>query len=320
MSFLLAAASFAAAPLARAQQTTAEGVKLVKAFYAQRRYQDAARVAERLVREHRDDPDAWMALANIHLAPDWAFRHDARAEVAAEKALKLAGRRTDVLATLATAKCRQTKYDEALPLIAELVDSVPPKVGGDALTDLLAMRADVALRRESVDPEARGRALADLDRAIAAVPANSTVRAMRAEARLQDGRLEEALADLLVAQRTMPGSKQVQYLLQSCLARLGRRDEARRHFEIWKRLNRLTDSQGITSAPELPERRQLLRELKELHPADLEHRLQLAQVELELRDPDAAIAECDELLKLAPEWPVALYLRGEAQKAKAAGR
>jgi tetratricopeptide (TPR) repeat protein len=326
---------FAAASLSRAQsppdpasgvptppktKTTADGVKQMKALYAQHRYQETARVAEGLVREHRDDPDAWVALANIHLASDWAFRREDRALTAAERAFKLAGKRTDVMVVLATAHFRLGEYDAALPLVGELVDAKPPKLDPKTLTDLLVIRAEMALRRESLEPKGRSAAMADLERAINSTPTDARARSLRAEARMQDGEFELAFADLQVAERSLPGGKQVQYLLQTCLSRMGRKDEARRHHEIWRRINRLMDSQGSQTAPDPEERRRIMRELKELNSADLENRIQLARLELELGNADASIAECDELLKLNPNWAAAIYLRAAGKQVKAGAK
>ena len=262
-----------AAPAAQEPSTLAEGVKLVQTLYSQRRYQDAAREAERLRREHKDEVDAWMALAMVHLAPDWGLRRDARAEAASLRALRLAGRRPDVVATVAIAKHRQAKHDEALELVAELVDATPPKVTGAALAELLSVRADILLKARALDPDSRTAALADLQRAIAVSPGEATPRLLRAEALAQEGRWTEVGADLAVALAAAPGSKQVHRELQTCLQKLGRREEARRHFEIWQRLNRLTDSMATASAPTAEEARRILRELKQLNPADFGRRL-----------------------------------------------
>jgi tetratricopeptide (TPR) repeat protein len=306
----------AVVPAAQEAQTLADGLRVVRTLYEQRRYQEAATIAERMTREHRGEVDAWMALASVHLAPDWALRRDARAESAAERALKVGGRRNDVVAALAMAKYRQVKYDDALALIAELVDAAPPKVAGAALSDLLTIRAEILLKAHALDPGARERAFADLARAIAATPRSPPPRLLRGEALQQDGRLEEALADLSVAVSDSPGSKQAHKQLQTCLLKLGKRDEARRHYEIWQRLNRLSDSVTTVNAPTPEEARQILRELKELNPADLNHRLDLARAELDLGALDAAIAECDQVLDLNPGWPPAAWLRAEALRVK----
>ena len=297
----------------------ADGIKRVQRLCSQRRFQDAASLAESLTRDHRDEVDAWMTLASIHLSSDWAMRRDARAESAATRALKIAGRRPDVLTALALAKQHQAKHTEALAIIAELVDCTPPAVEKDSLVDLLAVRAEMLLKMHALEPEARASAVRDLDRAILLTPTEAQPRILRGEALLQDGKTAEALADLEVALNASPGNKQVHRLLQTCLTRVGRRDEARRHYEIWQRLNRLTDSIATASSPKPEDVRQILRELKQLNPADLSRRCDLARYELELGAPDAAIAECDELLLLAPGWPPPAYLRSEALKAKENG-
>ena len=315
-ALVVALALFQAVPPAPPPTRAEDPVRVIQALYAQRRFQEAAKLGEKLVKERRDDPDAWMALALVHLAPDWPFRRDARAESAAERALKLAGHRPDVVAACAMARYRQTKYDEALAFIAELVDADPPKLAGDALSDLLETRADVLLKRDALDAAAKEKALHDLERALAATPQAATPRAMRADVAMQDGRFADALDDLLIAQVNQPGSRQVHHELHLCLGRLGKKEEARHHYEIWKRLNRLTESTSLTNAPDPEERLQLLRELRDLNPNDLDHRFDLAQVALEAGQPDAAIQECDSLLKINPGWPPAQWLLQQAKKMK----
>src|SRR5262249_14900701 len=102
------------------------------------------------------------------------------------------------------------------------------------------------------------------------------------------------------------------------LLKVGKKDDARHHYEIWLRLNRLTDSLATASAPSPEDTRKILRELKELNPADLSHRFDLARYELDLGAPDAAIVECDQLLALSPGWRAPAWLRAEAVKAKSA--
>jgi tetratricopeptide (TPR) repeat protein len=296
-----------------------DGIARVQKLCAQRRYQDAASLAESLTRDHRDEVEAWLTLASVHLSNDWPMRRDARAESAAVRALKVGGRRPDVLTVLAMAKHRQAKDDEALALVGELVDATPVAINADSLVSLLSMRAEVLFKMHALEPDARARALHDLDRAIAAQPSESQPRILRGEALLQDGKTPEAIADLDVALTDAPGSKQVHHLLQIALLKVGKREDARHHYEIWQRLNRLTDSLATASAPSPEDARRILRELKELNPADLSHRFDLARYELDLGAPDAAIAECDQLLALSPGWPAPAWLRAEALKAKSGG-
>lgn len=308
-----------AAPAPGSQGAPEQDARLraLQDLYEQRRYQDAAKLGEELVRERPEDPDAWLALALVHLAPDWAGRRDARAESAGLRARRLAPDRPDVLAALAQAKYHQTKYDDALPILDRLLDSKPPMVSGAAAADLLVTRAEIVLKRDALEPEAGARARADLDRAIAAAPGAASARVVRAQLRYDAEEFDAALEDLKVAVAVLPGSKRAHFLMRSCLMRLGRRDEASRHYEIYTRLNRLTDSTALTSAPDAAERRRILRELRELNPADLDHRLMLASTELELLDFDAAIAECDALLALDPGWPPARHVRESALRRKA---
>ena len=114
-----------------------------------------------------------------------------------------------------------------------------------------------------------------------------------------------------------PGDKSVHYEMHRCLTHLKRPEEAKRHFEIWRLLNALTDSTATTNAPDAGERRELLRKLRELNPADLSRRLLLVEHEIELGDPDAAIRECEALLSLRPGWPAAEHLRELALREKA---
>jgi tetratricopeptide (TPR) repeat protein len=193
-------------------------------------------------------------------------------------------------------------------------------VVGEAYADLLYLRASIALRRDALDAAAHVNALADLDHALATAPAYAPARRLRAETLLSDGKVAEALADLEIAVVTAPGDKSVHYEMQRCLSRLKRPDEAKLHYEIWKLLNALTDSTATTNAPDASERRELLKKLKELNPADFVRRLQLAEHELALGDPDAAIKECDELLAKHAAWAAAEHLRNEALRAKAGAK
>ncbi len=293
-------------------------VLAIRGLVDQRRFVEAAQAGERLVKERPEDADAWLLLAQVHLVPDWAFRRDARAASAATRALKIAGRRPDIVAALAFARARLTEYDEALKLIAEVCDSEPPRVAGEVLSELLVLRADLSLKRDGAAGQAA--ALLDLERAIAAAPRASQPRVMRAEALMNGDRHAEAIADLLIAIDSAPGNKQAHAALRGAYSRLGQREEARQHYEIWKRLNRLTDSVASTSAPDPQERRNILRELATLNPRDVDRRLELVQVEAQLNDLPAALAACDALLEVAPTFAPARYLREQLLQAKAGRR
>ncbi len=301
----------------------ADAARAIHQLVAERRFVEAAQASERLVKERPTDPEAWLLLANVHLSPDWSFRRDVRAASAAEKALKLAGRRVDIVSVLAIARARLVDYDAALALIAEMCDAVPPaspKLSGEPLSDLLVCRADILLKRDATDAAARARVLVDLERAIAASPHAAQPRLMRAEALMNVDRHAEALVDLEVAVQSQPGNKQVHAALRNACSRLGKRDEARHHYEIWKRLNRLTDSVATVSSPDPAERRQTLRELAALNPTDVDHRLALVRSEIEFGDAAAALKECDALLVLIPDWPPARYLREQARQLQAGVR
>jgi tetratricopeptide (TPR) repeat protein len=312
-----------AAPPLRAQsgsQGIPATIAKMQQLCGQNRFMDAARLGEQLVKEHRDSLDAWLALATVNLAPDWPNRRDARAESAARKALALGGHRPDIVQALATALYRQCKFDECLQLVDELIETRPQKVFGDAFADLLFLRAGIALRRDALDAAAHARGLADLDHALVTAPCHAAARRMRAEAYLTDGKVAEALADLEVAVVNAPGDKSVHYEMHRCLSRLKRPDEAKLHYEIWKRINALTDSTAPTNAPDLKERLDLLKQLKELNPGDYSRRLQLAEHEIALGDADAAVKECDEILAKRPAWAAAEHLRAEALRAKAGAK
>ncbi|MBL8841494.1 MAG: hypothetical protein JNL90_08195 [Planctomycetes bacterium] len=295
-----------------------DAVTAIKTLVEQRRFLEAAQAGEKLVKERAEDAEAWLLLAQVHLSPDWAFRRDARAASAATRAMKLAGRRPDIVAALAFARARLTEYDDALKLIGELCDATPPKASGELLSELLVLRAELRLKREGAAGHAA--ALADLERAIVAAPRASQPRILRAEAWMNVDRYADALEDLKVAIDRAPGSKAAHALLRTACSQLGQREEARRHYEIWKRLNRLTDSVAPTSAPDLLERRDVLRELATLNPRDLDRRLELAQTELQLADYDGALATCEALLGVAPTFAAARWIREQALLAKAGQR
>ncbi|MBM4015894.1 MAG: hypothetical protein FJ293_13145, partial [Planctomycetes bacterium] len=307
------AAPPATAPVAASDVPT--GVRAIRGLLEQRRYIEAAQAGEKLVREHQDDADAWIALAYVHLTPEWAFRRDARAASAAQRAIKAGGRRPDAVAALAIARARLTEYDEALALIAEMCDATPPRVAGDQLAELLVLRADLAIKRAGGDPTVQAALLLDLDRAIAAAPRASGARVLRAEALMNVDRHEEALRDLEVALDVAPGSRQAHAAARICRQRTGDAAGARRHHEIWKRLNRLSDSVASASAPDEQERRSTLRELAELNPRDVDRRVELAVLELKLGDPAAAQRQCDALLALRPGFAPWLRLREQAAAA-----
>jgi len=309
-------AAAAATPATAQESAPADAPRAIRGLIEQRRFVEAAKAGEALVKERPGDGEAWLLLAYVHLSDDWPFRRDARAESAAQKALKLLGRRPDVLAALAVAHARLLEYDEALPLLAELCDATPPQVQGEQLAELLVLRADLLLKRGGADPAAQAQLLRDLDRAIVASPRSSAARVMRAEALMNADRHADALADLLLAIEVAPGSRAAHAGLRNCYARLGQKEASRRHHEIWKRLNRLVDSVATASAPEPEERRTILRELATLNPRDLDHRLALASLELELGDVGAALAACDALLADRPDWPPARWVREQALRAK----
>jgi tetratricopeptide (TPR) repeat protein len=305
-----------ALPATAQEAPPADAPRAIRGLIEQRRFVEAAKAGEALVKERPDDGEAWLLLAYVHLSDDWPFRRDARAKSAAQRALKVLGRRPDVLAALAVAHSRLLEYDDALPLLAELCDATPPRVVGEQLAELLVLRADLMLKRGGADPAAQAQVLRDLDRAITASPRSAAARVMRAEALMNADRHQDALPDLLAAIEVAPGSRSAHAGLRNCYARLGQRDAARRHHEIFKRLNRLVDSVATTSAPEPEERRTILRELATMNPRDLDHRLQLASLELELGDAGAALAACDALLADRPDWPPARWVREQALRAK----
>jgi len=303
-----------------------QGVARMRSLRDQNRFVEAAQLGEKAAREHPDSVEVWLALAEVHLSTAWPMRREARAESASRRALKAGGRRPETLVTLATALVRETKYDEAQPLLDELLNASPPRVTGSPAADLLVLRANIALRRDALDDAARAQARADLDRALALVPTHASAQALRGEMLLIDGKLEEALADLEAACAACSGGKaaayqgMVHYQLQICLTRLNRRDEAKVHYEIWSVLNRLNDSIAATNAPDAATRRKLLLRLKQLDPSDLVRRLQLAQIEIELGEFDAAIEECDELLSRRPDWLPARHVKIEARRCRSGAR
>jgi tetratricopeptide (TPR) repeat protein len=293
----------------------ASGVRVIRSLLEQRRFIEAAQAGEKLVKEHPDDADAWISLAYVHLSPDWSFRRDARAASAAQRAIRAGGRRSDAVAALAIASARLTEYDEALKLIAEMCDATPPRVAGEQLAELLVLRADLALKRGGDTPEARAAVLADLDRALVAAPRSSGARVLRAEALMNADRHADALRDVEMALEVAPGSKQAHAAARICRHRTGDAAGAKRHYEIWKRLNRLTDSVASASAPVEEERRTTLRELSELNPRDLERRAELAALEFRLGDAAAAVRQCDALLALRPGFAPWMRLREQAAAA-----
>jgi len=298
----------------------AQGVARVNALYDQNRFAETAQLGEQLVKANRESAEAWFALARVHLSTEWTMRRDARAESAMRNVLRIDGRKPDTVRWIATAQFRQARYEECLPLLNELVDADPPRLSGDPFAQMLMLRASVRLRRDALDAEARAAARRDLDRALAAVPNHGPSRALRSEMLFDDGKAAEALADLEVALRALPGDKGVHYQLQACLTRLKRREEADRHREIWRILNRLTDSVASANAPDAATRRALLQKLKELNPDDLARRLELCESEISAGEIDAALAECDALLERKRGWPAAQHLRDEALRAKAGAR
>ena len=333
-AFACAAALLAAAPpqgqpppaaSKRADQSPAAAVpaevlaeiRKIRALYDEGRYAEAARAGEALCKARKESTEAWLTLAAVHLSPGWTRRRDARAESASRRALQAGGRRPETLQSLATALYRQAKYDEAEPFLNELIEPNPPRVSGDALGDLYVLRASIALRRDALEPGSRERAVADLEAALAVVPDQPIAHTLRAQLLIAEGKLNEALPHLELAAKSAPGDKAVHHQFHLCLSRLGRKDEAKRHYEIWHLLNRLTDSNSATSAPDPKEKREILAKLRECNPTDWPRRLDLIEAELELGEVEAARKESDALLAERPAWPPALRLKDVAQKAKA---
>lgn len=292
-------------------------LRKIRALYDEGRFAEAARAGEQLCKVHKESADAWLTLAAVHLSPIWSRRRDARAESASRRALQAGGRRPDVLQALATALYRQAKYDDAEPILNELIDPRPPRVTGDALGDLYVLRASIALRRDALAAGSRERAIADLEAAFVAVPDQPTAHTLRAQMLIAEGKLAEALPHLELAAKADPGDKAVHYQFHLCLSRLGRKDEAKRHYEIWHLLNRLTDSNSATNAPDPKEKREILAKLRECNPADWQRRLDLIEAQLELGEVEAARKESDALLAERPAWPPALRMKDVAQKATA---
>ncbi len=292
-------------------------IRKIRALYDEERFADAARAGEALCKARKESTEAWLTLAAVHLSPTWTRRRDARAESASRRALQAGGRRPETLRSLATALYRQAKYDEAEPLVNELIDPKPPRVGGEALGDLYVLRASIAMRRDALVPGSRERAVADLEAALAVVPDQPIAHTLRAQMLIAEGKLKEALPHLELAAKSDPGDKAVHHQFHLCLSRLGRKDEAKRHYAIWHLLNRLTDSNSATNAPDPKEKREILAKLRECNPTDWPRRLDLIEAELELGEVEAARKESDALLAERPAWPPALRLKDVAQKAKA---
>jgi tetratricopeptide (TPR) repeat protein len=292
-----------AASTAQEQVAVRKVGEFVARMFENRMYGEAAREAERLVRTFPENPWAWLILARCHLQDGWPMRKDARAEFAADKALELGGPQPPMLVAVATAKFRQRETLEALQAIGQVVDA--PFLQVDPLTqaDLLVMRAQILVREHALDEDAVQRGARDLDQALRLVPGHVMARLERAELRMAAQEWEPALEDLEVALVQSPGNKQVHWKLKSCYMALKRPEDARRHLEIWKRLNRLTDSLSSTSAPDPEETLHLLRELEGLNPSDHARVLQLGFLELEAGHPDAARRILDRLRETVPRLP-----------------
>jgi tetratricopeptide (TPR) repeat protein len=297
-----------------------EGMRAARELFEANRFPESAKACEELVRAHPGSIEAWLALAGVHLCPDWASRRDARAESASRRALQLGGRRPDILQALATALFREAKYEQCAPILDELIDATPPKLPPPELADMHVLRAHLALREEALDAAAKAHALEDLRAALILDANHPLAHLLLAETLVADGKPEEALGHLQAALVVTPGDKSVHYQLYVCLAKLKRRDEAKHHYDIWHLINRLTDSRSQTNAPDPKERREILAKLKLLSPGDLGHRLDLVDAEIELGEFDAAGAEIDELLKQKPGWTAALQRQVEVERAKASGR
>ncbi len=283
--------------------------RMILAYMEQRRFPEAARECEKLVRRHPDLAAGWTLLAECHLSNQWALRKDGRAEQAAEKAVELAGRKPGLLVNLARAKFRQRKSEEAIVLITELVDGPLMRVDRDTQASLLVMRAQLLLRGEALDPEAKKQGREDLNRALVLDPFHPSALLERAEIRMEAQDFENAKKDLDTVLQKTPGDKQAHWKLRGCYLAMGDRDKARHHMEIWRKINTLTDSIASQSAPDEEQTRQLLRELKDLNPADLNRRLQLAWHEYLAGEQASAQKEYDELAAERPGWKALEPLR-----------
>lgn len=293
-----------------------DGVREVQQLREASRHADAAQRAERGVREHPDAFESWLELARCHLVDGWTFRREVRAREAAVRASELAPAEDEVLVTLAVAHYRLGEYDAFEALVPRVLGS--SRLPGAVRAELLTQRAQLWLRRAGNDAAARDRVRSDLREAVLLDPIGAPAHLALGEMDLQEGSFAEALPHLLQAVQSQPGNKQTHYHLRVCYQRLGQKEAALRHLEIWKLLQRLTDSQARVSAPDLTERRQILRELRDRNPRDAERRAELVRIEIALGDLDAGQAELDRIKKEFSPQPRFLGAQRELEAARAA--
>lgn len=266
-------------------------------------YAPAARRAERLVETFPGEGRAWFALALCHLETAWELRNDARAEEAIERTVGLTGENATLALLSAQAKFRQGKYKAFEELSERLHTRYWDALASDQRADLLTWDADGRLRNHPGDAVEEQKALAELAQALQLHPDHAHALLLRASYLIERGRHAEALQDLQRALPGDPGNKQIHYQLRSCYARLKQSEAARHHYQIWKHLNRLTDSVVTRGGPGPEERLQILRELAVQNPADLPRRLELVQLEWLQGDRAAAEREFTALRAEAGDWP-----------------
>ncbi len=297
---------------AKVQARLASELKKVEGLLAQSRYAEAARAAERLVRRFKNEFLAWMALAHCHIQ-EWPLRNDQRAEEAAEQCVLLKGREPPVLLVLVKTKLRQSKFDEVLALVEELLPHPAIRSAPETTAELLTMRATVHQRQGALDPQALKKAAEDLELARTLSPRNVGVLISSAELHIHEQRYEEARVELEAAVAISPGQKRVHSLLVTCYRHKKDPEKVKLHYEILTLLNRLVDSVALTNAPKEEERFEILRKLAVKNPTDFEHRMQLAVVLWRRGESPAALKEIDEILKIAPIHQGARLLRAQVE-------
>lgn len=245
--------------------------------------------------------DAWLGLARID-----------KAKTEYQTALNMAPESSEARLGLARIALTENDREVARKLIAEVVAKNPE--------DAKAWSLQGALYESMQQPE---QAEASYSKAIELKPYSPVEHASRALVRVNLGKFQEAEADLEVLKREAPQLFLTHYVDGVLSLRQGRYAEAQSSLEKAEKLNeRFRSVQYFLGVAHLYQQhyfeadKYLSAFVKSQSDAPLEPRLFLATVKLRIKQPGAARALLDGVLKTQPEHPLALKLMSEVEIAE----
>ncbi|MFO0981834.1 MAG: tetratricopeptide repeat protein [Planctomycetota bacterium] len=335
------AAVLPSTPPAPAQSAAATGpaqaMRLLEDSVTHRR-QGEHGLAVKVLREAAQ-ADPTNSLIQLALAQELLQRSPERdaiaAEVAARKSIELGYPPPDQkvkppghAAAVAgkRALLERSKFDEAKTVLKEFVDKTPIH------DDLSAADAElrlgiIALQENDIDG-----ALGALRQAVSLADANATSALYRTESlfmqytlELQiDSKFQTALAltekdQLAEAERLLkaviaikPDHEQAHFRLARLYQKMNRADDAAREQEIHDLLNQTQDNSSLRAQHDVDDQKRIYDRLKEIYPEYWKAYTRLARSYQQNGRNDEAIAECEQLLKAAPDVPETRMVRAEA--------